>query len=362
MTAESSSVSNKQPLWKRLLPIVVGFGIVVFLFGWVLPQFIDYEAVFRAIGSISWLEWIVLLVAAGIRFIPEGWIYIAAQPGLTTGQGTKLFLVAETLSNVPPGGLDLISRFQMTRSWGFSAASSTSATIASWVFTSLSKIVLPILAVAFLAIDRIQDDDLDALALLAIIIVVVGAVGIGLILRSPKLATWVGDVLGAVVGWAAGLFRKKIKTDFRQLVHDFRDQASDVLKSRTHLGLAAGLAARLAAFVVLLVSVRAVGIPSDKVSWTIIFAAFAVVMTVSVIPIFNLPGITEVILISTLSQYAGTEFSDEIAAAVFVYRILTWLLPIPFGGIAFTRWRDEVRESGSEDLLDAFADGKEAGD
>lgn len=48
--------SNKTPLWKRLLPIVIGVGIMVFLFGWVLPQFIDYEAVFRAIGSISAFE------------------------------------------------------------------------------------------------------------------------------------------------------------------------------------------------------------------------------------------------------------------------------------------------------------------
>ena len=189
MTSEPPPVSNKQPLWKRLLPIILGLGIVVFLFGWVLPQFIDYEAVFRAIGNISALEWIVLLVAAAVRFIPEGGIYIAAQPGLTTGQGTKLFLVAETLSNGPPGGLDLISRFQMTRTWGFTAASSTSATIAGWVFTSLSKIVLPIIAVALLAIDRIQDDDLNALALPATVVAVVGTLGIGLVLRSPKLAT-----------------------------------------------------------------------------------------------------------------------------------------------------------------------------
>ena len=33
---------------------------------------------------------------------------------------------------------------------------------------------------------------------------------------------------------------------------------------------------------------------------------------------------------------------DQVAAAVFVYRILIWLLPIPFGGVAFTRWREEV--------------------
>jgi hypothetical protein len=356
MTSEHPPPPKKQPLWKRLLPTVLGLGIVMFLFGWVLPQFIDYDAVFRSIGSISLFEWTVLIVVAAIRFMPEGWIYIAAQPGLTTRQGIQLFLVAETLSNVPPGGLDLISRFQMTRSWSFSAASSTSATIASWVFSSLSKLVLPIFAVLFLAVREIQEDDLDALALLALIIVGVGTAAVVLILRSPRLATWAGDLLGTIVGWVAGLFRKEVKTNFRELVHDFRGQASEILRTRTHLGLVAGLAARASSFVVLLLAVRYVGIPSSDVDWTVIFAAFSVVMAITVIPIFNLPGITELILISTLSRYAGDGFSDQIAAAVFVYRLLTWLLPIPFGGIAYTRWREAVRTSDHEVPLDAFVE------
>ncbi len=33
--------SEKGPLWKRLLPVVLGLVLVVVLFGWVLPQFID---------------------------------------------------------------------------------------------------------------------------------------------------------------------------------------------------------------------------------------------------------------------------------------------------------------------------------
>ncbi|MGI9584446.1 MAG: lysylphosphatidylglycerol synthase domain-containing protein [Acidimicrobiia bacterium] len=354
MTNGSPPAPEKQPMWKRLLPTVLGLGIVVFLFGWVLPQFIDYDAVFRAIGRISPFEWVLLLLVAAVRFAPEGWIYVAAQPGLNTGQGMQLFLVAETLSNVPPGGLDLISRFQMTRSWGFSAASSTSATIASWVFSSLSKLVLPIFAVLFLAVREIQEDDLDFLALLALVIVGVGTVAVALILRSPKLATWAGDLLGTIVGRVAGIFRKEVKTNFRDLVHEFRDQASDVLRSRTHLGLAAGLAARAASFVVLLLAVRFVDIPGSEVHWTVIFAAFSIVMAITVIPIFNLPGITELILISTLSRYAGDGFADEIAAAVFVYRLLTWLLPIPFGGVAYTRWRDNVRGTTGQGPLDAI--------
>ena len=359
MSEPASTNDNKQPLWKRALPIIVGVGLVVFLFGVVLPQFIDYEAVFRAIGSIDGAEWALLIALALLRFIPEGMIYIAAQPGLTFFQGIKLFLVAETLANVPPGGLDLISRYQMTRSWGFPASSSTSATIASWVFASLSKIVLPLFAVAFLAVDRIQDDDLDALAIIALVAVVAGTAVIVVILRSPKLATWVGKLLGRGVRFVAGIFRKDVKTDFVELVLDFRVQASDVLKTRTHWGFLAGLAARIASFLVLIVAVRAVGISADSVSWTIVFAAFAVIMAITVIPIFNMPGITEFILIASLTAFAGREFSDEIAAAVFVYRILTWLAPIPFGGFAFNRWRDDIRKSGDTDLLDAFESGEE---
>jgi uncharacterized membrane protein YbhN (UPF0104 family) len=355
--ADTPQTPEKQPLWRRALPLVVGLGIVVFLFGWVLPQFIDYDAVFRAIGTIQWWQWLILIGIALLRFLPEGWVYVAAQPGLSTGQGMQLFLVAETMANVPPGGLDLISRYAMARYWGFSAASSTSATIASWVFVSLSKIVLPIIAVALLAIDNIREDELDALALLSLIVVVVAAGGIVLVLRSKNLATWVGELLGRVIGWVAGIFRKNVQTDFVDLVHQFRDQASDVLRSRTHLGAAAGLLARLAAFLVLIIAVRAVGIGSDEVPWTVVFAAFAFVMAIGVIPIFNLPGITEVVLISTLTRYAGEGFSDEIAAAVFVYRILTWLIPIPFGGFAFNRWQDSVRASGNEELLDGFAEG-----
>jgi uncharacterized membrane protein YbhN (UPF0104 family) len=353
---EEPAGPEKQPLWKRLLPLLLGLTIVVVLFGWVLPQFIDYDAVFRAIGNISGAAWVGLLLLAALRFLPEGWIYIAAQPGLTTSQGVQLFLVAETLSNVPPGGLDLISRFQMTRSWGFDPASSTSATIASWVFASLSKIVLPIIAVALLAIYEIREDGLDSLAAIALVVVVLGTAGVALVLRSPKLATWVGDLLGRVVRWTAGLFRREVKTDFRRLVHEFREQASEVLSTRTHWGFLAGMAARLTSFAVLLLAVRAVGIGADEVAWPVVFAAFSFVMAITVIPIFNLPGITEVVLISTLSRYAGEGFSDEIAAAVFTYRILTWLLPIPFGGFAFNRWRDTVRKSGNEDLLDAFDD------
>lgn len=86
-SGQNRAAAEKAPLWKRLLPILGGLAIVVFVFGWVLPQFIDYESAFRAIGKIDAFEWIVLIIVAVIRFIPEGWLFVAAQPALNTKQG-----------------------------------------------------------------------------------------------------------------------------------------------------------------------------------------------------------------------------------------------------------------------------------
>lgn len=160
--------------------------------------------------------------------------------------------------------------------------------------------------------------------------------------------------------WVTGLFRKEVTTDFSELVVEFREQSSGVIKNRWHLGLGAGLTAQLAGFVVLFLSLRFVGIGSDELHWSVAFAAFATVAVVTTIPIFSVPGISEAIYISTFNEVVGAELVNAVAGAVFVFRILTWVVPIAFGGFAFSRWRDEVRKKGDVDLLDAFDDPGEA--
>ena len=132
------------------------------------------------------------------------------------------------------------------------------------------------------------------------------------------------------------------------------EESAEVLRRRTLPGLAAGLAARIASFIVLLLAARFVGLDAGVLSWPVAFGAFAISVALTVIPIFNMPGIAEFVLISTFTAAAGSEASDQVAAAVFVYRALIWLAPVPFGGIAFTRWRDQVRAAGQTELLDAF--------
>ena len=346
--------AKKKPLWKRLLPTAITLGVVVYVFGWVLPQYIDYEVVFREIGAIDAQEWIILVVTASLRIVARGLIYMTAQPGMTTKQGLSLYHVSNTMAMIPPGGLDLITRFQMCRGWGFGAGESTSAVIGSYIFNTFSKLLLPLIAILLLDLRRIQDDDLDALAIIGLIAVVVGGAGLFLIVRSPNLAERTGKVLGRIVRWVVGIFRREVATDFRDLALQFSEQNADLLRTRWHLGLATGLGAQVMGFAVLLVAIRSVGVDQTALDWVVVFAAFSAVAVITTIPVFKLPGIAEAIYIGALNLASGGGIADQLVAAVFVFRFLTWLAPIPLGGIAYSGWRKESEVSQDIDILDSF--------
>ena len=53
MADDSISEGTQQSGLRKWAPLIFMVGLMLFIFGVVLPQFIDYEAVFRAIGKIN---------------------------------------------------------------------------------------------------------------------------------------------------------------------------------------------------------------------------------------------------------------------------------------------------------------------
>ncbi len=351
--SDETPTAAQRPLWKRVLPIAIAVGIVVVIFGWVLPQFIDYEAVWRGIGRLDGLEWAILVLATALWVVPEAWVYVASQPGLALRQGAMMFFVVNTLVNVPPGGLDLVARYQMTRSWGYPPSSATSGTLISWVAGTAGKLIMPLLAVLVLAAYNLSDGVVDLAALLSLVAFVVVAGFLGLVLRSPELALRVGQGLGRAVRWLAARFGRTSTFDFGAMVQRFREQSADVLRARWHVTVASGLSAQLAMFLVLFLTLRFIGVDSEQLAWPIAFAVFALVAMLNAIPIFGVPGIAEALYIGAFTAVAGRESADLIAAAVFVFRVLTWLAPIAGGGFAYNRWRATLRKQGGAPLAPA---------
>jgi len=346
VTKEDSATSDSNPGkepgpagWKRWLPLIITGLLVLFIFGVVLPQFIDYGAVFRAIGNVDALTWGLLAILAVVQFVPDGWMLQASLPGLRLKQGVTVATVTSAVANIPPGGLDIVVRFHMTRGWGFSAHAATASTMVTWLFATATKLFMPILAVLFLSLNRIQDDDLDFLAVLGLVIVVVGVVLIVFGLRSTRFVSVVGQFLTRVVHRLARLMRRDWAVDLEQGLLHFRDQTADVIRSRWHLGMLAGLAGQMILFVIMLAAVRGVGLDPDAIPTVVVFAAVAAVAAITTIPIFNAPGLNEALYMAILGFAAGQGSADEVAAAVFIFRLITWLLPIPVGGVSYTRWK-----------------------
>ena len=75
-------------------------------------------------------------------------------------------------------------------------------------------------------------------------------------------------------------------------------------------------------------------IPEDALGWAAIAAVFALVQGITMLPITpGSAGIAEIALVGMLAPIAGPEYVNEVAAGVLLYRMLTWILIIPAGGI-----------------------------
>ena len=103
---------------------------------------------------------------------------------------------------------------------------------------------------------------------------------------------------------------------------------------------AATAASNLTLWLVLLVCLRSLGLSRAPVPWQTSLAAFAFVRLLTVLSITpGGLGITELGLIATLAVGVGHQASARVAAAVLLYRAVTYLPPIPLGAIACLTWR-----------------------
>ena len=100
---------------------------------------------------------------------------------------------------------------------------------------------------------------------------------------------------------------------------------------------------RVALFVM---CIRFVGVPESAASWVAVFCVWAIVRGLTVVPLMpGGVGVSEVAYVAMLTPIAGTQYVNQITAGVLVYRILTWLLMIPAGGVAIGLWRIGLRRS-----------------
>jgi uncharacterized membrane protein YbhN (UPF0104 family) len=265
--------------------------------------------------------------------------------------------VANTL---PAGGAIAMGvSWKMLSSQGVSAPEYVLYTLISGIWNVFARLGLPVIALlAILTVSRPQAGLLaGAVAGLALLALV--AVGFGLLLRSQSFALRAGAALQPVIALACRVARRPPPAPVAGTLLGFRERASGLLAARGWRITAATAASNLALWLVLLATVRGVGLSQAQVPWQTALAAFAFVRLLTVLPLTpGGAGITELGLVGILAAGADHAVAGQITAAVLLYRAITYLVPIPSGALACLAWRysPALRRGGSQ-LETASLDG-----
>jgi uncharacterized protein (TIRG00374 family) len=136
------------------------------------------------------------------------------------------------------------------------------------------------------------------------------------------------------------LVRRSPAEDWGQAAVRFSRQTSDLLHDRW-LGISvATIVSHVSLYLVLLISLRHVGISEQEVSWITVLAGFSFVRLISALPITpGGVGIVELGYAAYLGIGLDSAAKAQVVAAVLVFRFITYFLPIPFGAGAYVYWR-----------------------
>lgn len=318
----------------------VAVAVVVATFFFVLPRIADYRDVWGVVKTLSWTE-VALLVGATLlnlaTFAPP---WMAALPGLRFRQAFVVTQASTASTYVAPAGIavGMALSFAMLRAWGFASSAVGLAVAVTGVWNQLAMLAFPTVALALLALSGDGHAALDTVAVVGLAILVVVVAGFAAGLSSPRLARRVGDLAARIVSRGLRLIRREpVSWDGESFVR-FRSRTNLLLRRRWHVLTLATLAGQLTVFLVLLISLRVLGVSGSEVSVVEAFAAWALVRLLGSIPITpGGLGVVELGLTAALVRFGGDQV--EVVAAVLVYRFMTIVPTLAIGLLAGMTWK-----------------------
>jgi uncharacterized protein (TIRG00374 family) len=307
---------------------------------WFVFKGIDFAEVWASIRAMTWLELTSLVVVSVWNLATYAWVWMSVTPGLSFWHATVLTQSATAVANTVPAGsaIGIGLTYSMLGSWGFSRSKSTLAVLVSGVWNSFAKLGLPVFALALVALQgRVSTARVTA-ALIGIAGLVAAVLVFAAMLRSEQGARRVGLGAGRVASRCLRLLRRPPVKGWELATTKFRTRTIGLVRTRWVWITLATLVSHLSLYLVLLLTLRHVGVSDAEVSWAEVLAVFAFARLATAIPFTpGGVGVVEAVLIGGLVAAGGDK--AQVAAAVLVYRALTWLLPIPIGVGTYLWWR-----------------------
>jgi len=342
-----ATAHRRSPRWRQVAQIVLAIAVVAVIFVRFLPNLADFSKVWATIKDMTWGEISILVVAAIWNILSYLPVQVASLPGLSYFRAFLVTQASTAIANtVPAGGAVGVGvQFAMYRSFGISTGKVSLSVAVSGIWNNFVKFGMPVVALALLAI---QGKANASLLLGALAGVGALAVAIGLfafMLARESAARRIGERLGRIWSGLLRLLRRPPVTGWGDGAVRFRTQTLDLLEGRWLRLTVATLVSHLSLYLVLLLALRDVGVSEDEVSWIEVLAAFAFVRLITALPITpGGLGLVELVLSAALIRAGGDR--AQVVAAVLVYRVLTYLVPIPLGAVCYLIWSRVIMRRG----------------
>ena len=329
---------------RRVGKALLSAALVIAIFVGVLPRVASFSEVTDAIGAMTLIEIVLLAAVALWSLTTYGPVLMASLPGLTFGQSMVVTQSSTAIANtVPAGGAVGVGvTFAMYNSWGFRRAASTLSVAVSGLWNIFGKLGLPVAALGLVALLGTAGGGLIAAAI-AGVAALVGAIGLfAAVLRSDRLARTIGDGLAVVASRVLGWIRRPPVGDWGATAVRFRHDTIGLVRARWMRLSITTVVSQLSLYLVLLLTLRNLGVSDDQVGWAEVLAAFAFVRLLSALPLTpGGLGVVELGLTAALVAAGGQR--PQVVAAVLVYRALTYLAPVPLGVATYVVWRRNGR-------------------
>jgi uncharacterized membrane protein YbhN (UPF0104 family) len=314
-------------------------GVLVIVFGIILPRYIDYADVAAAFRDLTAQQILVMTALGVVAWVVSGLIFSALIEGLSWIRGTMSWLILGGIgASVPFGPWNMGVLWVVVRGWGVGNAPATAGVALYGVVNILSRLALPLVGIVAVALsgDLATGQNAGTARTIAILSAIAFVLATGLIIgivRSERIATWLGRTGQRATDWILQRLGRSGSPDVAGAILRFRDQLGLVIRRRGLRALLIAIVAQFAWTVVLLVGLRIVGVPEDVLSTAEIFAVYALVMVITIIPLSpGGAGVSELLFISAFSALAPT-YEAAITAGVFLYRIYFWFAPVPIAWI-----------------------------
>jgi uncharacterized membrane protein YbhN (UPF0104 family) len=318
----------------------LGLAVVVLTFAVVLPRIASYSDVWAVVEQLD-TTWLVVLGAAVVlnvvTFAPP---WMVALPGLRFRQALPFTQASTALTYVAPGGgiVGMAGSYGLLRLWGFGPSDVARAVTLTGIWNQLANLLLPVLAVVLLSMEEQRSALLTTVAVIGASVFAVAVAFLVLVFWSDALARGIGEICEQAINRILRMLRRGEVEGWDGRLVRFRRATVGLIRRRWLWLTLAAVAGNVTVFVVLLVSLRAVGIGAGEITWIEAFAGWSLARALQLIPLTpGGVGPVELGMTGILVGFGGA--NAEVVAAVLIYRVFTIVPTLLLGLATMAAWR-----------------------